>query len=60
MMFYTSIMVMSFSFEMKSRTWAQFHYAVKMVKRNESIIRSTRMAGAIAQHDNRNLWREGR
>ncbi len=41
------------------RTWAQFHYAVKMVKRNENI-RSTRMSEAIAQGDNRNLWSEGR
>ncbi len=46
--------------EMRRRTRAQFHYAVKMVKRNENIIRSTRMAAAIAQGDNRNLWREGR
>ncbi len=35
--------------EMRKRTQAQFLYAVKMVKRNESIVRSTRMAEAIAQ-----------
>ncbi len=35
--------------EMRRRIQAQFHYAVKMVKRNESMIRSTRMAEAFAQ-----------
>ncbi len=45
---------------MRRGTWAQFHYAVKMVLKNESIIRSTTMAEAIAQDDNHNLWREGR
>ncbi len=37
---------------MRRRTQAQFHYAVKMVKRDENIIRSTRMVEAIAQCDN--------
>ncbi len=38
--------------EIRRRTWAQFHYAFKMVKKNDSIIRSTKMAEAIAQGDN--------
>ncbi len=50
----------SYYADMRRSTQAQLQYAVKMVKRNDNIIRSTRMAEAIAQGDNRNLCREGR
>ncbi len=46
--------------EIRKRTWAQYHKIVKDLKKNDSLNRSEMMADAIIANGNRNFWREAR
>ena len=42
------------------KTRAKYHYAIKYVNKEKIRIRSDRMAQAISENDNRNLWSEAK
>ena len=44
----------------RRRTRAKYHYAIKYVNKENNRIRSNRMAEAIANNHNRNLWMEAK
>ena len=44
----------------RRRTQAKYHYAIKFVNKEKSRIRSNRMAEAIANNHDRNLWMEAK
>ena len=46
--------------DMRRRTRAQYHYAVKQIKSNQNRLKSEKMALAISNNDTRNLWTEVR
>ena len=44
----------------RRRTRAKYHYAIRFVNKEKNRIRSNRMAEAIANNHNRNLWKEAK
>ena len=46
--------------ETRRITRAQFHHAVRLVQRNEGLIKSQNMAESILQNDTRNLFKEAK
>ena len=44
----------------RRRTRARYHYAIKFVNKEKNRIRSDRMAKAIADNNDRNLWAEAK
>lgn len=45
-------------YEIRKKTRAEYHRAVRMLKRDERINRCEKMAQSIVQNDNRNFWQE--
>ena len=43
----------------RRRTRAKYHYAIKFVNKEESRIKSNKMAEAIVNNQNRISWKEG-
>lgn len=46
--------------EMRRLSRAQYHYCIRMVKRNEDMVRSQKMAESIVSGNHKGLWKEAK